>query len=110
MTATEVQKQLEEWSCREFDVNTTINQMQVKRHKFICWGAKGFKNWNNKALLFTVSGLLFKGIVVITLSWMDTYDIHYLNRSFNEVLDSDTDIYCDMLTDVIDGKIEMKVR
>jgi len=101
---------LEDWSCRQFDPATTIKQMQQKMHMFICWGVEDAQHYENKALMFRVTGLLFQGIVVITLNGMDTYDIHYVKPNYEEVLEPDMNIYEDMLCDILDGKIEMKPK
>jgi hypothetical protein len=92
---------------RSFDVNITVQQLNVKRHKVMCWGIPKYNNFKDGMLLFEVTGLKFQGWVVITLSWMDTYTVRYYNFSMDkEILEMDTDVYCDDLTDIIDAKIE----
>jgi hypothetical protein len=69
------------------------------------WGARGWTNIQNKALAFRVSGLKFKGYVVITLNFLDLYDVDFMNIR-GEVKCSKKDVYCDVLVQVIDNVVE----
>lgn len=72
----------------------------------MCWGAKDFSQHQSKALIFKVNGLLFQGVIVIILGWMDTYTVRYVDKNGVEALEMDEDVYFDDLTNIIDAKIE----
>jgi len=91
---------------RDFDPQTTLNQLMVKKQIVWCWGAKDFKALGSHALVFKVNGYKHKGYVVITLGFMDTYDIHLLDKQGNQKGITLRDVYCDQLTDVIDTLVE----
>ena len=81
------------------------------RHMMMCWGANEFKgsaeeNQEGRGYLaFKVSGLLFKGEVKITLAWLDTYTIEFIEANGN-CMASIKDIYFDELANVIDAYVE----
>lgn len=93
---------------RKFDPQTTLEQLMVKKEIVWCWGAKNFRAAGNDALIFEVNGYKHKGFVVITLGFMDTYDIHLLNRDGEQKGITLRDVYCDQLTMVIDALVETK--
>jgi hypothetical protein len=84
--------------------------------KVMSWGAR---DWTAApsctdhlgALFFRVSGRKFKGIIEIALMPSDTYRVTLLKpwksapKGF-KVVDTIEDVYCDVLTDVIDRRIE----
>lgn len=76
------------------------------------WGAHSYQAiiYNNMpALCFCVSGCLHKGWVVICYNdCTDLYDIYYLNVR-REIKRCDTGVYCDVLGQVIDAKIERPI-
>ena len=105
---------------------------QAKRN-FMYWGANAFKYDEDKGenlgyLRFKVSGLLFKGIVKISLMFNDTYKVEFIkNKRVKNVMLSNlygknkfdtiptinedltmTDVYCDVLNECIDRTIEQK--
>jgi hypothetical protein len=95
-------------SCRVFDPNETLAQLQMNRHKYICWGATAFTvdNMKNpKMLRFYVSGMKHKGHVYIFLNGADLYDV-YICTTQGTIKEIGTDLYFDMLTDWIDDRIE----
>lgn len=67
------------------------------------WGAKEYINFNNKALIFKVNGLKFKGIVLIALKH-DMYQVHFI--SSNKLKHTINDIFFDQLVYLIDEHIE----
>ena len=90
---------------REFDPNETIQWLTRNRLWFMTWGAKNFTTFDKKALFFTVSGNLHKGIVLITLAWDDTYTVRLLSSQWNEKAKFES-VFCDDLAELIDTKIE----
>lgn len=97
-------------SCRVFDPNETLAQLQMNRQKYICWGATKFTvdNMKNpKMLRFYVSGMKLKGHVYIFLNGADLYDV-YLTTSKGTIVDKSDSmgLYFDQLTDWIDDRIE----
>lgn len=69
------------------------------------WGVSKQINLFNKGLLLRVRGHHHDGYVLITLNWNDTYEVH-LVKTNGKVVSSHEDIYCDMLQEFIDEKIE----
>ena len=59
-------------------------------------------------LRFKVSGRLFRGLVQVLLMPNDTYTVELIQRRTYEVKERREDIYCDMLTEVIDRLVETK--
>lgn len=93
------------------DIAETIRQQLLATTPFnvICsWGAfYGFYSAPYKgmpALLFKVNGRLFKGIVIVAYNDNDTYEVYLRDSKGDRLLA--TDVYFDMLGDVIDTAIE----
>lgn len=92
---------------RELYPQTTYEQIVSGNETIVMsWGAFSFKGVSNKGLIFAVKGAIHKGFVLVTLNFMDTYDIHLINSKGEQVGDSVTDIYFDQLTEIIDGLVE----
>ena len=89
----------------EMNVNETLGQLMTDKIKVMSWGARNWTNVENKALAFRVSGFIHKGYVVIMLNANDLYDIDLISVR-GKIVKSITDIYCDVLVDVIDNAIE----
>jgi len=83
------------------------------------WGPSDYKSVSEKvlkdfkvegmgALKFQVSGMKFKGIVLVVLNFMDTYDIYFGKVEKNEFKIEKTfeNIYCDQLGTIIDEYVE----
>lgn len=122
MNSDEITVLTNEWMCREINVETTLSQLRYGNPaRFMSWGVHKVGNLKGKAVIFTVNGYLFKGLVVITLSAMDTYDVHFIepfppgeDKAFPDgyfVLRNEltlTDVYCDQIAELIDGVVEQK--
>lgn len=93
---------------RQFDPNETVKWLRANPILPMSWGYRNAINIQNKGLLFTVSGLIHTGLVLITLSWDDTYTVRLLNKQYNQVGEAHTGIYCDMLANFIDRLVETK--
>jgi hypothetical protein len=90
---------------REFDPNETL---QVLRHNptiYWSWGVSKLVNVDNKGLLMKVNGHHHKGYVFVTLGYEDLYKVHILSTHGN-LKQSFDGIWFDMLTEVIDNRIE----
>lgn len=88
-----------------FNPAETMQWLTIDRNIFWSWGVSKKINLGNKGLLLRVNGHHHNGYVLITLSPMDTYSVHIIKT--NGTLVSTThDIYCDMLQDFIDTKVE----
>ncbi|MFI8379597.1 hypothetical protein [Leeuwenhoekiella sp. NPDC079379] len=98
-------EKLSELTQREFNTQETYQLLKASGSIMWSWGVSKLINYQNEGLLLKVNGHHHKGWVFITLAWNDTYSIHYLNNRY-KVKESQTDIYCDMLTRTIDDKIE----
>ena len=90
-----------------FNAEETMQQLIAGngKIKIMSWGARNFTNFENKGLLFRVSGFKHKGYVLITLAFNDTYTVHLLNMKCDIVKTMEM-IYCDQLTDIIDNSVE----
>ena len=97
--------------CRRFNVNVTLTHLRLNVRKFICWGATAFKADSfdrykeSKWFRFYVTGMNFKGHIYIELNGMDLYNVYYCTTR-GTIKDISSDIYNDMICDVIDTKIE----
>lgn len=105
-TKQRLQEFIDEKKERQFDPQTTFNQLMVNQQIMWCWGANHFEPFGEDALTFKVNGYKHKGYVVITLGFMDTYDIHLLDYDGYQVGKTTNDVYCDQLTDIIDSLVE----
>lgn len=90
---------------REFNPLETLQILKANQIWLWSWAARNFSQWNNKALWFTVSGHLHKGIVLITLAWNDTYTVTLLTTKWT-VKKEITDVYFDELAQTIDINVE----
>lgn len=89
-----------------FNVNETMAQLKAGGvQKMMSWGFRHPTNFENKGLLFRVSGLIHKGYVLITLDFNDTYTVHLLNLQCDIVKKIEM-VYCDELTEKIDEAVE----
>jgi len=89
-------------------LNPTETMSQLKAGgvtKLMSWGARNYTNFDNKGLLFRVSGYKHKGYVLITLAFDDTYTVHLLKLNCDVVKTMEM-VYCDELTDKIDEAVE----
>ena len=90
---------------REFDPKETFQWVRRNPIKTMSWGFNSPTIYANLALSFKVSGRHHKGIVLITLGWDDTYTVRLLNNNWVEKAKFEG-IYCDMLNEFIDSKVE----
>ena len=90
---------------RTFNVAETFNLLKANPIWLMSWGARNFTSFESKALLFKVSGHHFRGIVLITLDYSDTYTITLLSTQWN-VKKTIQFVYCDELSDTLDTVIE----
>ena len=74
------------------------------------WGCERFtcgtNEYQNHFLEFKVNGFLHKGQVRVTLEGNDTYTITLYKGKDRKVVAENKGIYCDQLTDVVDGMVE----
>jgi len=95
--------------CRSFDPIITFQQLKNGDiRKYICWGVTKIVVYGNRechALRFFVTGRKHRGHVYIALNGFDLYDIYYTTPK-GKIVNKDTDIFCDDLTDIIDERIE----
>jgi len=96
----------ETYAEREFNPNETLQWLKANLPMFWSWGVSRLANMQNKGLLLSVSGMKHKGFVLVTLGWDDTYTVRYFNTKYNETLEVQTMVYCDVLAQTIDERIE----
>jgi hypothetical protein len=90
---------------RGFDLTETMSVLRYNPQIYWSWGVSKLQNLNDKGLLLNVSGHHHKGSVLITLSWNDTYSVYIINNR-GKILNEYKEVYFDMLTEVIDNRIE----
>lgn len=90
---------------REFNPSETMQVLTHNKGIFWSWGVSKRINLNNKGLLIDVKGNHHKGSVLITLGWDDTYNVYIINNR-GKILNEYKGIYFDVLTEVIDNRIE----
>jgi hypothetical protein len=93
---------------RDFNPMETLQLISMNNSMvWFSWGVPtdSIKLVGNKGLLFKVNGHHYKGLVFITLSWMDLYDVHLVNPD-GEVTEKMEGIFFDQLQEVIDNRIE----
>lgn len=90
---------------REFSLTETMSVLSYNKSIYWSWGVSKRMNLNDRGLLLDVSGNHHKGSVLITLGWDDTYNVHIINNR-GKILNEYKGIYFDVLTEVIDNRIE----
>lgn len=105
---------------RSFYAQTTVQQLTDGNPMIpFSWGLDDLRNipceqykGESTGLVFTVNGLIFQGIVLITLDWDDTYNIKFFadtQNGYEEELSLEKSmIYCDQMQNIIDKTIETK--
>jgi hypothetical protein len=90
---------------REFNLTETMSVLTHNQNIYWSWGVNQKMNIDNKGLLLNVNGHHHKGSVLITLSWNDTYSVYIINNR-GRILNEYKEVYFDVLTEVIDNRIE----
>lgn len=77
----------------------------------MAYGAEGYQtlaenNMYRGGVSFRVNGLAYVGLVEIALMWNDTYRIRTFSPDMSRLKDEVTDVYFDMLVDVLDRLVE----
>ncbi|MES2515195.1 MAG: hypothetical protein V4580_13675 [Bacteroidota bacterium] len=86
---------------------TILEQIQYADRWFLpAIGAKNFLALPESKMFqggvrFKVNGLKHKGIVEISLRWVDDYSISFLSKAGDEIKRVEG-VYCDMLVEVLD--------
>ena len=86
---------------------TILNQIKtLDRYALMAWGAKSYVSLpesksSQGGVTFKVNGLVFKNWVKIELTWLDVYNVSFINKN-GEVVKQFDGVYCDMLVDIID--------
>ncbi|KQC33424.1 hypothetical protein AAU57_08915 [Nonlabens sp. YIK11] len=96
---------LQQYCEREFNTQETFNLLKASGAIFYSWGVSKATNYKDAGLLLKVNGHHLDGYVFIVLGWNDVYKVFYLDNN-HQLLDSAEGIYCDMLTNEIDVRIE----
>jgi len=94
---------------REFDVKETLSVLKSNMSIYWSWGVSQLFQHKSKTLMLKVNGYVHSGWVMITLGWDDTYTFRLLNNQYNEV-SKETGVYCDMLRDMIDTRVEKQAN
>lgn len=76
-----------------------------RNQKVWSWGAHAWTKMNENCLRFMVQGHHHKGHIYLVVNGSDLFDI-YLTTSRGMIKKIHTDIYLDMLVDVIDVDVE----
>lgn len=101
-------KKLQKLGEREFNPMETL-QLISQYNKSIWWSwgvpTNSIKRIGNKGLLFQVNGNHYKGLVMITLSFLDLYDVHLVTNE-GDVTEKIEGLFFDQLQEVIDNRVE----
>lgn len=97
----EIQKLLQ----REFDFNETLMVLKSPINIYWTWVVEKIFTIENQGLILKVNGHHWNDFVLITLGWNDTYTVSLLDAEFNPTK-TITDVYFDMLQNIIDKEIE----
>ena len=89
----------------EFNVSETLQVISHNKPMYWSWGVTDLTSLNGKGLIFKVNGHHHKGWVLITLDWTDTYNVDIINNK-GEVIQHYDMVYFDMLSELIDNRIE----
>jgi hypothetical protein len=96
---------------RVFHPKSAIDAITAVKTYFICWGVEKFEflgvesdGWV-KGVLFKVNGLKWKNHVLVTLSFMDWYQVRLIDKN-GEVIKMIDDICFEELCLIIDRNIE----
>lgn len=90
---------------REFDSNETLMVLKSPINIYWTWGVERLIQVDETGLILKVNGHHWKHFVLITLGWNDTYSVTLLDGEFNPTK-TITDVYFDVLQEVIDKEIE----
>lgn len=90
---------------REFNPQETMKVLTHNKMIYWTWGVSEIVSFENKSLVLKVSGNHHKGYVVITLDFLDLYNVYYISNK-GEKKDESLGLYFDQLVEVIDNKIE----
>jgi hypothetical protein len=92
---------------RDFDLSETLKVLTYNRWMYGSWGVSKRVNLNDKGMLLNVNGRYYKGSVLITLGWNDTYCVYIINNR-GKILNEYKEVYFDVLSELIDNRIETK--
>jgi len=108
--------QFEKLSCREFDPQTTLNQIvEVGRDKVQLWKIDykltSFVNEDDETMgiMFKLNHNYYSDMILITLNFMDYYDVHFFNREI-QMTHKITDVPCECLYDTINDYINKPIH
>ena len=90
---------------REQNCQETLQLLQMNQPIFWSWGSHAFKNFKNRVLRFMVHGHHHKGHIYIAVNGADLFDVYYTTNR-GTIVDTDTDLYLDMLVNAIDKRVE----
>ena len=106
----QLEKTVREQLKRGFNPNETMQVLTHNVSVYWSWGVSkriAYRNDEQQVtgLLLKVNGNHHKGYVLITLDWMDVYEVTIINNR-GRILNKYENVYMDMLTEVIDNRIE----
>lgn len=95
---------IEELIQREFNVDETLQLLQLNPNVFWSWGVEKVLRVKDKGLFLLVNGHHHKGWVFIVLAWNDTYSYYLLEGK--TIIKEAHDVYFDELQHRLDKDIE----
>lgn len=98
-------KAVQQLQKRNFDPTETMQWLTADKSTYWSWGVSKKINFNNVALALKVSAHHWKGYVVITLDWNDTYIVSLVTTT-GRIHKTIEGVYCDELAYHIDQQIE----
>lgn len=90
---------------REFNLKETLNVLQHNKSIYFSWGVEKLVNYFDKGLLMIVNGHHHQGVVLIRLSWDDTYS-YFLLEDNGTIKSESHNVYYDELQHKLDKDIE----
>ena len=104
-------------SQRPFDLNQTMKVLTQDINIYRSWGVerKIFhigkeSDGRVKGIIFKVNGFKWKQYVMVTLNFMDYYEVRLLTQNFDVIETKDHDICFTELVEVIDKLVERKEK
>ena len=96
---------MESLTCRDIDYHGTMILLHSPDpNVFYSWGVSEKINYNDRGIILKVSGHHFQGYLLISLSFLDLFDVYLFEDG--KIKKSIKDLYFDQLVEAIDKEIE----
>jgi hypothetical protein len=93
---------------RAFNINDGLALLQSGGFVTMSWGIENIISLKNggevSGMAFNVNGNHFKGTIILSVNFMDLYEIRFMQNG--EIVDTMTDVYVMDVINQIDKKVE----